>query len=97
MLGVNPVERGPDRVGVVAVLAAGEGDLRAGGQHDLGVRPSAGGDEVAAVDIGGGQRLAVDARAVPGLPHRADVRPVEVCGGFAHDVERLAAFEQGAD
>ena len=53
-------------VGVVG--AAGEGDLGAFRQHQLGVGPAAGGDEVAAVDHGGGQVPVIDEAAGAGTP-----------------------------
>ena len=41
---------------IVEVEPAGEGDLRAGGQQHLVLGPALGGEEVAAVDHGRGQR-----------------------------------------
>ena len=51
MLGADLVERGPDRVDIVALGAAGEGDARPGGSEELGVGPLARGDELAAVAL----------------------------------------------
>ena len=56
VLGAHAVEGGPDARGVVAVDAAGEGDLRSGGRQRFDVGAAFGGDEIAAVDDRGGQR-----------------------------------------
>jgi hypothetical protein len=49
VLGMHPVESGPDSLDV-SVVATREGDLGPGWQHHLSFGPSARGDEVAAVD-----------------------------------------------
>ena len=67
MLGVDLVERVPDRVMVVEVEPAGEGDLRSGGKQHFGLGAAPGGEELPAVDHRGGQRAVVD--------HRAGARP----------------------
>ena len=71
MAGMQPVERVPDTDMVVAFDAAGEGDARAGGRHDLGIGLAPSGKEVAAVDHRGGQGAAVDHRAGLRAPQRA--------------------------
>ena len=48
---------------IVAVDAAGEGDLRSGWEQHLGFGAALGGEEVAAVDHRRGQRAMVDQRA----------------------------------
>ena len=63
MLAVNLVERVPDQVVVVEVEPAGKRDLGTGGEQHIVVRPALGGEEVAAVDHGRGQRAMVDHRS----------------------------------
>jgi hypothetical protein len=60
VLGVDAVEPLPDQPMVVVIQAAAQGDLGAGEQHHLGVGAAFRGDEVAAVDYGGGQRTMID-------------------------------------
>ena len=57
------VELVPDQAMIVEVEPAGEGDLGAGGQQHLVLGPALGGEEVAAVDHGRGQRAVVDLRS----------------------------------
>jgi hypothetical protein len=62
VLGVDLIELGPDQL-VVGGVAAGEGDLRAGGHEHLGVGAAFGGEEVAAVDHRRGEVAMVDHRS----------------------------------
>ena len=73
MLGVDLVELVPDQAMVVEVEPAGEGDLGAGRQQHLGLGPALGGEEVAAVDHGRGQRAVVDHRSCARPPGRMPV------------------------
>ncbi len=95
MLGVHLVEHGPDALVIGVIGAAGEGDLRAFGQHQLGVGAAAGGDEVAAVDHGGGQVLVVDEAARAGTPGRAGFGLVAFGGEVADLLEGFAALDRG--
>ena len=63
VLGVDLVEPVPDQLVIVEVEPAGEGDLGSRGQQHLVFGPAFGGEEVAAVDHGRGQRAVVDLRA----------------------------------
>ena len=65
---VDLIELVPDQAVIVEVEAAGEGDLRTGRQHDFGVSPAPGGEEVAAVDDGGSQGAMVDLRTAARMP-----------------------------
>jgi len=67
VLGVDLVEPVPDRVVIVEVDPAREGNLGAGREQRLGLGAALGGEEIAAVDHGRGQRAVVD--------HRAGARP----------------------
>ena len=70
VLGVDPVERVPNQPVIYDIEPAGERDLRTRRQHHLGPGAVAGGEEVAAVDYRGSQRLAVDHRSgmrTPGM------------------------------
>jgi hypothetical protein len=81
---VNLVERVPDRVVIVEVEPAGEGDLGTGGEQHLVVGSALGGEEVAAVDHGRGQRAMVDDRSGVWPP-----------GGLvAEELHAVAAFDQ---
>ena len=95
VLGVDLVERVPDEVMVVEVEAAGQGDLRARGEHDLGVGLAAGGEEIAAVDHGRGQMPVVDHRSIARAPGRAGVLLVAVGSLVAHQFGGVSAFDQG--
>ena len=79
---------------IVEVEPAGEGDLRTGRQHDLGLGPALGGEEVAAVDHRGGQGAVVDHRAGARTPVRSGVAR-EVLGGLvAEELEGVAPLDQ---
>ena len=67
MLGVDFVERVPDRGMIVEVEAAGESDFGSGGEQHLGFGAAFGSEEIAAVDHRRRQRAMVD--------HRAGARP----------------------
>ena len=94
MLGEHLVEHGPDALVIGAIGAAGEGDLRAFRQHQLGFGPAARGDEVAAVDHGGGQVLVVDEAACAGTPGRAGLGLVAFGGEVADLLEGFAALDE---
>ena len=68
MLGEHLVEHGPDALVVGVIDAASEGDLRAFRQQELVFGPAARGDEVPAVDHGGGQVLVIDKASGAGTP-----------------------------
>ena len=68
MLGEHLIEHGPDALMIGVIGAAGKGDLRAFRKHQFGVGVAARGDEVAAVDHGGGQVPVVDEAARAGTP-----------------------------
>src|SRR5262249_60757501 len=68
VLGWGFAEPVPDRVMVVEIGPAGEGDLRAGGEQRLGLGAAFGGEEFAAVDHRRGQRTVGDERAGAGTP-----------------------------
>ena len=59
IFGPDLIELAPDQAVIVEVGPTGEGDLGACGQHYLGLGAALGGQEVAAVDQGGGQVLVV--------------------------------------
>jgi hypothetical protein len=63
MLGVDLVERVPDRGMIVEVEAPGEGDLGSGGKEHLGFGAAFGSEEISAVDHRRGQRAMIDHRA----------------------------------
>ena len=94
MLGEHLVEHGPDALVIGVIDAAGEGDLRAFGQKQLGIGPAAGGDEVPAVDHGGGQVLVVDEAACAGTPGRAGLGFVAFGGEIADLLEGFAALDE---
>ena len=75
---------------IVEVEAAGEGDLRPGRQHHLGLGAALGGEEVAAVDHRRGQRAVVD-KSIPMRGRQAEpVWTLEVLGGLvAEELEAL--------
>src|SRR6202035_1761457 len=81
VFGVDLVETVPDQHVVVEFEPAGKGDLGAGRQHHLGVGAAFGGEKVAAVDHGGGERAMVDHRSGAGTPGRAGV-DLEAFGGL---------------
>ena len=59
IFGPDLIELAPDQAVIVEVGPASEGDFGACGQHHFGFRAALGGQEVAAVDQGGGQVLVV--------------------------------------
>ena len=59
MFGPDLVELAPDQAVIVEVGPAGEGDFGSCRQHHLGLGAALGGQEVTAVDQGGGQMLMV--------------------------------------
>jgi hypothetical protein len=67
MLGVDLVEPLPNRVMIVEIEAAGEGDLGPSGEQQLGFGAALGCEEIATVDHRRGQGAMVD--------HRAGARP----------------------
>src|SRR5260370_16987497 len=81
MRGMDVIELVPDQAVIIEVEAAGEGDLRPGRQHDFGVSPAPGGEEVAAVDDGGSQGAMVDLRAAARVPVRSGLA-AELVGGL---------------
>ena len=87
------VERVPDPPMVVEFEAAGEGDLRPGGQQDFGFGAAFGREEVAAVDHRGGHRAVIDLRAGAGLPGRACVL-LECSAAGRVRTRRRCAFDQ---
>ena len=95
MLGEHLVEHGPDELGVGVVGAAGKGDLRAFGQEQLGIGPAAGGDEVAAVDHGGGHVPVIDEASGAGTPGRAGLGFIAFGGEVANVFEGFAALDEG--
>ncbi len=95
VFGADPVQCRPDGIGIVAVLAAGERDLGASRQHDLGFGTAARGDEVAAVDHGCSQRAAVDEAAMARMPGRTGMCAIEIAGGIAHQFMGIAPLDQG--
>jgi hypothetical protein len=66
---------------VVEVDPAGEGDLGAGRHQQLGLGPTTGGEEIPAVDHGGGERSVVDHRPGAWPPGRAGM-DLEAIGGL---------------
>ena len=82
------------RVMIVAVDAAAEGDLRAGGKMHFGLGLALGRDEVAAVDHGGGQMLVVDHGARARTPGGAGVGFIVLGGAVAQHLEGVAALDQ---
>ncbi len=93
MLGMDLIELVPDQP-VIGGVAAGEGDLRAGGQQHLVVCASFGGEEIAAVDHRGGHLAMVDLRAVARRPGCAGSLEVDVSGGLPEDLHAVAPFNQ---
>jgi hypothetical protein len=71
--GADLVERHPDRIDIVAVAAAGEGDAGAGRSENLGVGTAARGDKFPAVDDRGGEGAVIGFRAAARPPRRAGV------------------------
>ena len=63
MLRQGLVENVPDAGVIVAVGAAGEGDLGAGGHQNLVLGAAAGGEEIAAINKGRSEGAMVDFRA----------------------------------
>ena len=59
IFGLNLVELAPNQAVIVEVGPPGEGNLRARGEHHLGLDAALGGQEVAAVDQGGSKVLVV--------------------------------------
>src|SRR5262249_43059734 len=86
VLGVDLVEPVPDGAVVVEVEAAGEGDLGAGRHQHLGLGAALRGEEVTAVDDGGGEGAVVDLRAGAQAPGRGGVALVEVGGVVAEEL-----------
>ena len=91
----SPVERVPDPVVIIAVEAAGEGDLGAGWNEHLGFGTATGGEEVAGVDHRSGDRLVADLGAGARPPCRSGLCLVEIGGLIAHDFEHVAALDIG--
>ncbi len=94
MLGADPVERCPDSVSGIAVLATCERDLGTNGQHDFGLGAAAGCYEIAAVDHRCGQRAAIDETAVARMPRRAGMGAIEIAGHVTHQFVGIAPFDQ---
>src|SRR5437899_2444687 len=94
MLGMNLIELVPYQAVIVAVEAAGEGDLRPGRQHDFGVAPAPGGKEVAAVDDSGSQSTMVDLRTAARMPVRSGLAGKVFDGLVAEEFHDIAAFDQ---
>src|SRR5271166_6700140 len=80
---------------VVALVAAGEGDLGAGWQHHLGFRPAFRRQEIAAVDHRRGQGATVHHRSCARPPGGAGMGVVKLGGLVAHQLEGVAPFDQG--
>ena len=95
VFGEHLVEHGPDADVIVAIDAAGKGDLGPGRQMHLGLGAALGGDEVAAVDHGGRHGLMVDEVARAGTPGRAGLDLEALGGEVAHRLEHRALLEDG--
>ena len=68
VFGADLVEPVPDGAMIVEVEPAGEGDFRSGGEQHLRLGATLGGDKVAAVDHGRGQRAMIDHRSAARTP-----------------------------
>ncbi|MTJ82864.1 MAG: salicylate synthase [Telmatospirillum sp.] len=95
MLGADLIELIPDQPMIVEVEASGDGHFGAGWQHDLGVGPLAGGEEIFGVDHCRGQGAVADHRAGVRPPGRSSVTLELLGGGIAEDLHGIAPLEQG--
>jgi hypothetical protein len=95
VLDMDLIELRPDQAVIVEVRAASHGNLRAGGQHHLGLGPALRGKEVAAVDHRGGQVAMVDHRAAARPPGTAGVVLESLGREVAEEFHAGAPFDQG--
>lgn len=92
ILGPDLIELAPSAI--VEVGPAGEADLGTGRQHHLGLGAALGGEEIAAVDQGGGQVLMVLLSRC-GAWSRTRVMPELGSGVIAHHVHAVPPFGEG--
>src|SRR5271157_841635 len=83
VLGKNGIERIPDRSMLIAVDAAGEGDLGALWDQRLDFGAALGGDELSVVDDGRREIVVVGAGAGSWFPCDSDMRFEEIGGLIA--------------
>ena len=91
---MDTVERRPDALVIVALDPAGKGDAGARRDQQLRLGAAFRGDELAAVDHGGGQGAMADHRARARAPARAGHRLIAFGGTVAAELERIAALDQ---
>ncbi len=94
MLGVDPVERRPDTLVIVAVHPAREGDALARGHQNLGLGPASGHEKIAAVNQRGRERPPGDLRSRAGPPCAAGVPPVGFGGVVAEGFKAVPPVDQ---